>query len=563
MSDRCPHPVTLRGLALAAMLCLTLLAGCVPKTNRVAPVPANVVATGGATAITITWSASVGASAYNVKRATASGGPYAQVANTSALAYADSAVVLGTVYYYVVSSVAPDGESTNSLSASASLIAPPLAPTGPVATPGDGQVTLAWIASTGATGYRVKRASVSGGPYTQIATTTAPNYVDNAVTNFTTYFYVISATNVAGESPNSTQVNATPSTIPTQFGTWTNVTPAGVDLTNDLCSNYGATSVQTDPMNPSHLYTMFHCQGVWKSTDYGLTWAGPINTGTNGTTMADCSGGLTISSTSTANPPVIYAACIRGGATGLWKSVDGGVNWTYLQVTITTRQDYYPPVVDPYDQNHLLMGGHEFTIAADNILESFNGGVSWARVPVATGMLQSGRSPSIFFINTGNATTTRGTWLWIGDAAGGAYGTWRTANSGALWTRVDDNEHLSDTQIYQPDNSGVLYMAGFGVLRSGDYGQTWSRVGLNFNEALVFGTPKNVYSMYGFPVGPSGTTPVAFQLGVQPGTGVWVAPGTPAALTQGPAQVAVVNNGTNNILVGAMRNKGIWRYIEP
>jgi hypothetical protein len=42
-----------------------------------------------------------------------------------------------------------------------------------------------------------------------------------------------------------------------------------------------ANAVQADPANPSHLYTMFHCQGVWKSTNYGTTWTGPINTGTN------------------------------------------------------------------------------------------------------------------------------------------------------------------------------------------------------------------------------------------------------------------------------------------
>jgi hypothetical protein len=34
-------------------------------------------------------------------------------------------------------------------------------------------------------------------------------------------------------------------------------------------------------------------------------------------------------------------------------------------------------------------------------------------------------------------------------------------------------------------------------------------------------------------------------------------------LVQGPAQVAVLNDGTHNILVGAMWNSGVWRYVEP
>ena len=42
---------------------------------------------------------------------------------------------------------------------------------GLTATAGNGQVALSWTASTGATSYNVKRATVSGGPYTMVADT--------------------------------------------------------------------------------------------------------------------------------------------------------------------------------------------------------------------------------------------------------------------------------------------------------------------------------------------------------------------------------------------------------
>jgi hypothetical protein len=100
-------------------------------------------------------------------------------------------------------------------------------------------------------------------------------------------------------------------------------------------------------------------------------------------------------------------------------------------------------------------------------------------------------------------------------------------------------------------------------LRSSDYGQTWIHVGLGANEAVVFGTSQHVYAMYGYPVGPGGTTDAAFEVAFQPGTGTWVQPGTPAGLTQGSAQVVVVNDGTHNVAVGAMYNSGVWRYVEP
>jgi hypothetical protein len=56
--------------------------------------------------------------------------------------------------------------------------------------------------------------------------------------------------------------------------TWIDVTPSGVDLVNKLsCDNYGSITMVADPARSSDLFTQFHCQGVWKSVDYGLTWS--------------------------------------------------------------------------------------------------------------------------------------------------------------------------------------------------------------------------------------------------------------------------------------------------
>jgi hypothetical protein len=56
------------------------------------------------------------------------------------------------------------------------------------------------------------------------------------------------------------------------------------------------------------------------------------------------------------------------------------------------------------------------------------------------------------------------------------------------------------------------------------------------------------------------------EVAAQPGTGTWVAPGaptTPATLKQGSAQLITINDGTHNILLSAMWNAGVWRYVEP
>ncbi|MHA2856974.1 hypothetical protein ACXZ7E_23435 [Paenibacillus lautus] len=67
---------------------------------------------------------------------------------------------------------------------------------------GDQVAKLEWTAN-GAESYNVKRATSPGGPYVTIVNVKGTSYSDNAVTNGTTYYYVVSAVNQAGESSNS------------------------------------------------------------------------------------------------------------------------------------------------------------------------------------------------------------------------------------------------------------------------------------------------------------------------------------------------------------------------
>jgi hypothetical protein len=88
---------------------------------------------------------------------------------------------------------------------------PPAAPTGLTAAGGIAKVILNWNAAPTATAYNVKRSTTSGGPYSIIAPNVAgTSYVDSTVTSGTPYFYVVSAINPQGESPNSSQASATP-----------------------------------------------------------------------------------------------------------------------------------------------------------------------------------------------------------------------------------------------------------------------------------------------------------------------------------------------------------------
>jgi fibronectin type 3 domain-containing protein len=87
----------------------------------------------------------------------------------------------------------------------------PAAPGGIVVKAGSGKIVLTWKSASGATSYHVKRSTRSGGPYTQIATTTFEGYTNVGLSNGTRYYYVISSVNSAGQSANSGQYSGIPS----------------------------------------------------------------------------------------------------------------------------------------------------------------------------------------------------------------------------------------------------------------------------------------------------------------------------------------------------------------
>jgi hypothetical protein len=87
----------------------------------------------------------------------------------------------------------------------------PAAPTVLSAVAGDRQVLLLWQGVPFATGYNLKRATLSGGPYAPITSgVSGANFIDSAVSNGITYYYILTATNQIGESAPSAEVSATP-----------------------------------------------------------------------------------------------------------------------------------------------------------------------------------------------------------------------------------------------------------------------------------------------------------------------------------------------------------------
>jgi fibronectin type 3 domain-containing protein len=177
--------------------------------------PTGLTATPGNATVALSWTASSGATSYNVYRGTTAGGESTTAIATgvTTASYTDSTAANGNKYYYKVAAVNGGGASALSNEASATPEpAAPAAPTGLTATAGNATVLLTWTASAGAASYNVYRGTTAGGESTTAIATdvTTASYTDSTVTNNTTYYYKVAAVNGGGISPLSNEASATP-----------------------------------------------------------------------------------------------------------------------------------------------------------------------------------------------------------------------------------------------------------------------------------------------------------------------------------------------------------------
>jgi hypothetical protein len=311
--------------------------------------------------------------------------------------------------------------------------------------------------------------------------------------------------------------------------------------------DFGPGPIVLDPDTPSDLYMGGGGDGLWRSTDYGNTWS-KINSSVSYVPMGYIMAVL----------PGTPTAILVAGYKVVHKSTDGGA--TFRDIAFNFPDSLYSIQIDPYDPTHLISGLHE----VDGIVESFDSGESWHYV--GTGNFPSGgRSWYVFFIDTGDAATTRKTWFAIAQSGGSPA---ITSNAGTSWTvssGVNGLEHPhGNAQIFQRGDTLFvpgIYGPGGGLYKSTDRGASFTKV-LNGDLGIAWGTDKNVYAMFGWAC--SGCAlGSSFAVAPLPAGTSFTKPTVPAGLTIGANHVAVTSDGTHNIFVGTMWKDGVWRYVEP
>jgi hypothetical protein len=197
---------------------LTVLAASAPTAPR------SPTATPGNTRVKLAWlapSSNGGATVdrYVVRRATNKSGPWTKIAFSTTRGYTAKGLTNGTRYYFRIRAHNAAGWGPSSTVINAVPRKVPTAPRSPVATPGNGSVTLSWKLPSSNGGAKIDKFLVQryypGVGWKDIASPTTRGYTAKGLTNGTKHSFRIRAHNAAGWGPSSTVVNAVPRTVPT------------------------------------------------------------------------------------------------------------------------------------------------------------------------------------------------------------------------------------------------------------------------------------------------------------------------------------------------------------
>jgi photosystem II stability/assembly factor-like uncharacterized protein len=237
----------------------------------------------------------------------------------------------------------------------------------------------------------------------------------------------------------------------------------------------GITALVVDPKNPDIVWAVAYNDyndGVFKSLNGGINWTKIINVG----------GAWTIA-VNPQNTDLVSVGAGYGdiGSTpGIVNSIDGGNSWHY-----TSNFNIYALAVDPQNPSTIYAGGREplsIYPASGAFLKSTDGGEHWT-APTAPwpfgwvfAIAVDQKNPSTIYAGTGSA----------GIPGMGSAGILKSTDGGSNWVSVTANYGPSNVTrlIIDPNDTNVLYATGlasgsaltFGLWKTTDGGETWKAI---------------------------------------------------------------------------------------
>lgn len=209
--------------------------------------------------------------------------------------------------------------------------------------------------------------------------------------------------------------------------------------------------------------------GILKSTDGGSSWQETGLTWTFDQTRA-----VLAIKMDPSNPQILWAATSEG----LYKTTDGGANWT-LSNPVLMAMDV---VIDPWNPQRVWSSHGQLNSTPDpGIYRTTDGGQNWTKLGGGLPTQNFGRTP--LTLSAPNQFSPLILWAGVSDANTRAIiGLFKSTNGGDTWTSVNGTNWAGGQAWYDnvigvsPFNSSLLLCGGLDWYRSTNGGSTLSQV---------------------------------------------------------------------------------------
>ncbi|MGO4684086.1 WD40/YVTN/BNR-like repeat-containing protein [Hyphomicrobium sp. 2TAF46] len=374
--------------------------------------------------------------------------------------------------------------------------------------------------------------------------------------------YHVAATSAARAKSDEVTVTVTDA-IP-----WQKITPPiSLDFNNPP-NNYGTQIVLSSPSQPTTLYVGTNYQGVWKSFNSGKTWfkanvglptnPNAIYFDADGRSAGKGDGCESIEHRNWAmaidptDANVVYTSDGFGCAQGLWKTTNGGATWQQMFSPAIIKQstnDIGSIHIDPSDHLHVLVGSHSAwarTPRAAGVWESRDGGKTWNLHPLPEAVGPSYHH-ALFLDSKTWIVHTQDT------------GIWRSADSGVSWNKVSSFTKCHGGSGLYRSRNGVVYLGGNNrLLRSEDFGLTWSDAGAPFTQDGYMGVVGDGTYIYtaSANTGTSTTGPVKYYYSIETDGTSWK-PYNSQTFSDGP--MSMTFDRQNGVVFSSNWGAGVWK----